>query len=170
MTELLEYILADLKRLRLAYERRGLLAMPDAFHGGQGTAPSPVLERQADQRSDDDGQDDADDHRDEEREAIGDPLGQVGDHGLAGEQRRGAGPGDRRRQHRRGPGRTAFRARSGSQTMRRVAAYGSDTAHAIATTPESAASKNAMATSRRMASATMSQKSGSHLKVPYSVP
>jgi len=42
MADLLEDILADLKRLRLAYERRNLLAMPDASQGGQGTAPSPL--------------------------------------------------------------------------------------------------------------------------------
>ncbi len=42
MTELLEHILADLKRLRLAYERRGLLTLADSSRQGHGTAPSPL--------------------------------------------------------------------------------------------------------------------------------
>lgn len=42
MSELLENILSDLKRLRLAYERRGLLTMPDSSRRGHGSAPSPL--------------------------------------------------------------------------------------------------------------------------------
>lgn len=42
MTELLENILADLKRLRLAYERRGLLSNSESARPGAGSAPSPL--------------------------------------------------------------------------------------------------------------------------------
>src|SRR5690606_9241031 len=39
---LLENILSDLKRLRLAYERRGLLGARDSASATGGTAPSPL--------------------------------------------------------------------------------------------------------------------------------
>ena len=43
MTNLLEQILDDLRRLSLAYDRRGLLAMPDAVSGAaHGSSPSPL--------------------------------------------------------------------------------------------------------------------------------